>query len=172
MLTYSLDFRFQVSHVLAFDAPRLQTINIAEALMRVTKSVVIHGSELPQALEDVLRESPRLGMHTGVVHLSLGSQQDANVLNVGKYVWAHHDYQPWGMALPMQCPQCGTIQKWTSIYLQNNGYRYECGYSRCGYDDEARQAWPYVTIRLIVLRFLLISLSNRGAHLIVSVYLI
>ena len=29
-----------------------------------------------------------------------------------------------------------------------------------------------VTIRLIVLRFLLILLSNRGAHLIVSVYLI
>ena len=29
-----------------------------------------------------------------------------------------------------------------------------------------------VTIRLIVLRFLLISLSNRGAHLIISVYLI
>ena len=29
-----------------------------------------------------------------------------------------------------------------------------------------------VTIRLIVLRFLLISLSYRGAHLIVSVYLI
>ena len=58
-------------------------------------------------------------------------------------IWAHHDYQPWGMALPMQCPQCGTIQKWMSIYLQNNGYRYECGYPRCGYDDEARQAWPY-----------------------------
>ena len=86
LLTYSLDFRFQVSHVLAFDAPRLQTVNIAEALMRVTKSVVIHSSELPQALEDVLRESSHLGMHTGVVHLSLGNQQDANILNVGKYV--------------------------------------------------------------------------------------
>ena len=32
--------------------------------------------------------------------------------------------------------------------------------------------YSHVTIRLIVLRFLLISLSNRGAHLIVSVYLI
>ena len=111
--------------------------------MRVTKSVVIHGSELPQALEDVLRESPRLGMHTGVVHLFLGSQQDATVLGVRKYVWAHHDYQPWGMVLPMQCPQCGTVQKWMSVYLQNNAYRYECGYPQCGYDDEARQAWPY-----------------------------
>ena len=32
--------------------------------------------------------------------------------------------------------------------------------------------WASVMIRLIVLRFLLISLSNHGAHLIVSVYLI
>ena len=38
--------------------------------------------------------------------------------------------------------------------------------------EEQDLGFPCVTIRLIVLRFLLISLSNRGAHLIVSVYLI
>ena len=41
-----------------------------------------------------------------------------------------------------------------------------------GADDAGRVHYVGVTIRLIVLRFLLISLSNRGAHLIVSVYLI
>ena len=117
-------------------------MNIAEALMRVTKSVVIHGFEFTQALEHVLKESAHLGMHTGIVHFSLADPKDTNMLNVVKYVWAHRDYQPWGVKLPMQCPQCGTVQKWASVQIQGNGYRYECVYEECGYDN-TRRAWPY-----------------------------
>lgn len=111
--------------------------------MRVTKSVVIHGFDFTHALEHVLKESAHLGMHTGVVHFSLGDQGDANVLEVVKYVWAHRDYQPWGVELPMQCPQCGAVQKWASVQTRDGGYMYECVYPRCGYDGNARRAWPH-----------------------------
>jgi len=67
---------------------------------------VIHGFDFTHALEHVLKESMHLGMHTGIVHFSLGDQGDANILEVIKYVWAHCDYQPWGVELPMHCPQC------------------------------------------------------------------
>jgi len=38
LLTYRILSRFQVSNALAFDAPRLQTCNIAELLMRVVET--------------------------------------------------------------------------------------------------------------------------------------
>ncbi|KIM68325.1 hypothetical protein SCLCIDRAFT_106235 [Scleroderma citrinum Foug A] len=114
-MAYPVDSRFHISNALAFDAPHLQTVNITEALVRVTKSDVIHGFDFTHSLEHVLRESAYLGMHTGIVHFSLGNQEDTNISKVVKYVWAHHDYQPWGVELPMQCPQCGTGQKWASV---------------------------------------------------------
>ena len=56
-MAYPVDSRFHISNALAFDAPCLQTINIVEALVRVTKLVVIHGFNFTHSLEHVLRES-------------------------------------------------------------------------------------------------------------------
>ena len=143
-MAYPVDSRFHISNALAFDALCLQTINITEALVRVTKLVMIHGFDFTHSLEHVLMESMYLGMHTGIVHFSLGDQEDTNISKVIKYVWVHHDYQPWGMELPMQCPQCGTVQKWASMQTRDGGYMYECVYRRCGYDGNARRAWSHM----------------------------
>ena len=62
---------------------------------------MIHGFDFTHSLEHVLRESTYLGMHTGIVHFSLGDQEDANISKVVKYVWVHRNYQPWGVELPM-----------------------------------------------------------------------
>ena len=78
-------------------------------------------------------ESPLLGMHTGVVHLAWSQSDNEVVLLKGcKYVWTHRDRQPWGQPLPIQCPQCGTVQKWSSIYLNDGSYKFECTYIKCG----------------------------------------
>ena len=140
-MAYRVDSRFHISNALAFDAPHLQTVIIMEALVRVTTLVVIHGFDFTHSLGHVLRESTYLGMHTGIVHFSLGDQENVNISKVIKYVWAHCNYQPWGMELPMQCPQCGTVQKWASVQTEDGGYMYECVYWRCGYNGNTRQAW-------------------------------
>ena len=97
--------------------------------------------EFSRALEQALMECPALGMHTGAVHL-MWSQLvgGAELLEGYKYVWTHRDRQPWGEPLLIQCKQCGTVQKWSSIYIKNNGsYRFECTYSKCGYDGDERK---------------------------------
>src|SRR5437879_3742089 len=106
-------------------------VNIAEPLSRITKSVVVHGFDFVKALEHILQESSTLGMHTAVFHFR-AADPGTDVKTV-RYVWMHRDYQPWGQSLPMQCPQCRTVQKWSSIQLRGGGYRFECRYSKCGY---------------------------------------
>ena len=104
-----------------------------ESLIRITRSVVIYSFQFTKALEQVLTESPLLGMHTGIVHLAWSqSDNEADLLKGCKYVWTHRDHQPWGQPLPIQCPQCGTVQKWSSIYLNDGSYKFECTYIKCG----------------------------------------
>jgi len=115
--------------------------------MRLTRSVVIYGFQFTEAVEKVLTESPLLGMHTGVVHLVWKESVDgADSLEGCKYVWTHRECQPWGQLLPIQCPQCGTVQKWHSIYLDDGSYKFECTYSKCGYHGADREGWRHQII--------------------------
>ena len=125
---------FCVSHAVAFDAPHLQPAAVAEPLARLTKLNAIHGFGFEEALERAIGESAHLGMHTDVVHIAVmpGSIEHPSAIKVSCYKWAHRDFKPWGHRLPIQCPQCGTIQKWRRLTLQDLSYRFECGYERCG----------------------------------------
>lgn len=139
--------RFQIAHTLGFDAANLQPINIAKLLMRLTRSVVIFGFKFTEALNKVLTKSPILGMHTGVMHLAWKELTDgAGWLEGRKYVWTHHESQPWGQKLPIQCPECGTMQKWNSIYQEDSSYKFECTYSKCGYLGADRKGWRHQII--------------------------
>ena len=101
-----------------FDALHLQPFSIVESLMQIIRSVIIYGFQFTKALEQVLTESLLLGMHTGIVHLAWSqSDNEVDLLKGCKYVWTHCDRQPWGQPLPILCPLCRTIQKWSSIYL-------------------------------------------------------
>jgi len=115
--------------------------------MRLTRSVVIYGFPFTEAIEKVLTESPLLGMHTGIVHLAWRELADgAEPLKSCKYIWTHCDCQPWGQLLPIQCPSCGTVQKWHLIYLDDGSYKFECMYSRCGYHGADREGWKHQII--------------------------
>lgn len=129
---------FKIQHALAFDAPRLQSITTAELLMRVTKSTVINGSGFANALELHIQESSQLGLHSSILHF-----HDAHVT---RYTWAHKDIKPWGHRIPLQCPQCGVIQTWTTTASKddNSEYKLECkNFAACGWDGARRVADPY-----------------------------
>jgi hypothetical protein len=119
----------------------LQMVNIAKLLSCITKSVVIHGFDFTKVLEHVLLESSMLGMHTADLHFSTaGEGLDMKTM---RYVWTHWEYQPWGQLLPLQCLQCGTVQKWCLIQIRGGGYKYECRYGKCGYKGDQRQSPAY-----------------------------
>lgn len=99
--------RFNVGHAIAFDAPRLILDHTSELVSRTMKSVVVHDIEFGKSLERILGDMTHLGRHSAIIHITPES--------VLRYVWAHQDTRPWGWNLPMQCPQCGVIQKWLRV---------------------------------------------------------
>ncbi|KAI6000229.1 hypothetical protein EDC04DRAFT_2612093 [Pisolithus marmoratus] len=52
-------------------------------------------------------------------------------LVVKKLIWTDKHIGPWGNHLPVQCPQCGTIQKWV-IGSAGKTLSSECKYADCG----------------------------------------
>ena len=116
---------------MAFDAPRLSTVNTVDILTKVTKSVVLHSYQFTSALEHTLKQCLTLGKHTNLLHFHSDS--------VTYYLWAHRDYQPWGKRLPLQCPQCGILNPWASTFMKDvDGYKLECKNSNCGKVDGRR----------------------------------
>jgi len=115
--------------------------------MHLTRLVMIYGFKFTEALDKVLTESPVLGMHTGIMHLAWKESVDgAGQLEGHKYIWTHRESQLWGQILPIQCPKCGTVQKWNSIYLDDGSYKFKCTYSKCGYHGADRIAWRHTII--------------------------
>jgi hypothetical protein len=58
----------------------------------------------PAMLDNLLRESVELGMHSGlIVYLPQG---------VYEYLWAHPSARPFGVALPLNCEGCGRLESW------------------------------------------------------------
>lgn len=116
---------YNISHALTFDAELLSTSNTTDFVAKVFKWVVIHGYTFENALEKSINDCSSMGKHTGVVHLTPGS--------VTKFIWAHKEIQPWGEKLPLQCPQCGVLEKWISITLNDPpGYLFRCVNVNCG----------------------------------------
>ncbi|KAF9232540.1 hypothetical protein BU15DRAFT_67363 [Melanogaster broomeanus] len=126
--------------VLAFDAERLQPLLTWPFLVQVTEAVFIEGHSVEAAIPNALARSIRLGQHSGlrVMTLCPTSSATRKVLNTTSYFWSHHDYCPWGNNLPLQCPQCGTAQKWSRDKYSKNTYVFRCRFHKCGWDTLTR----------------------------------
>ncbi|TFY53528.1 hypothetical protein EVG20_g10074, partial [Dentipellis fragilis] len=77
----------------------------------------IHGYDLSQAIERILSESPHdFRRHTGVIHLgynkNLGNNTSASSVFTTHYMWHSHTIMPWGIQIPLQCPECMCIRQW------------------------------------------------------------
>jgi hypothetical protein len=59
-----------VENAIAFDTKQLSTLNASDFLMKVIKSVVIHGFNFAQALEHALKECAVPGKHTNILHIT------------------------------------------------------------------------------------------------------
>ena len=113
-----------------FDALGLQATSTAELLARLTKCTVIHSLDFSKVLEDILSDMSELGRHCSIIHFINGK--------VIRYVWAHKTIWPWGKHISIQCIQCGVLQEWARVCIEDGSYSYECAYEQCGYKGEER----------------------------------
>ena len=102
-------------------------------------STLIQGFSISGAVQTALQHAGNLGKHSNIILL----MWEFLVIIVKKFIWTDRYVRPWGYHLPVQCPQCGSLQKWASGFCKQT-YTFECSYSLCGQDAEPIPLSPKV----------------------------
>ncbi|KAI5989682.1 hypothetical protein EDD15DRAFT_2198370 [Pisolithus albus] len=82
--------------------------DVKKAAQILLDNTIIQGYEVSSAAFFALHDSAMLGRHSNIVLIFWKSGD----IVVEKLVWTDKNIRPWGNYLPVQCPQCGTMQKW------------------------------------------------------------
>ncbi|KAG1817892.1 hypothetical protein EV424DRAFT_1540247 [Suillus variegatus] len=117
-----------ISATMAFNAVRFQPSFSAHLLLAFCELVLIQCVSIQQAFPDMLGQSYKLGCHSDIF-LFL-KKHDINSVDVFRYCWTHSHLRPWGNFLPLQCPDCGLVDAWTSVN-HNQEYSFECKGENC-----------------------------------------
>ncbi|KAI6038178.1 hypothetical protein EDC04DRAFT_2604265 [Pisolithus marmoratus] len=118
---------FNPRSMILFDAPHLQLAATGPYLHSLLDNTIIQGFDVSSAALFALHDSAMLGRHSNIILITWESED----LVVVKLVWTDKKIRPWGNHLPLQCPQCGTIQKW-EVGSGKKALPYECNYMDCG----------------------------------------
>ncbi|KAI6009274.1 hypothetical protein EDC04DRAFT_2610642 [Pisolithus marmoratus] len=111
----------------ALFTPFTQIIRVAHIFFNVCGSVVTVKDSF-----NGLKKAAQL--HSNIIVMmwrSQGENMEVGKLVVEKLVWTDKFIRPWGNNLPVQCPQCGSIQKWV-CGSEGKTNSYECKYTHCG----------------------------------------
>ncbi|KAI6094311.1 hypothetical protein EDD16DRAFT_1529266 [Pisolithus croceorrhizus] len=118
---------FNPRSMILFDAPHLQPAATGPYLHSHLDNTIIQGYDVSSAALFALHDFAMLGRHSNIVLIFWKSGD----IVVEKLVWTDKNIRPWGNYLPVQCPQCGTMQKWVGGSA-NKTLSYECKYVDCG----------------------------------------
>ncbi|KAI6018542.1 hypothetical protein PISMIDRAFT_96846 [Pisolithus microcarpus 441] len=104
---------FKPRSMILFDAQHLQLATTVPYLLSLFDSTIIQGFDISSAMKFALADCGMLGRHSNIIVMMWRSQGQSmgEKLVIEKLVWTDKYIRPWGNYLPMQCPQCGTIER-------------------------------------------------------------
>ncbi|KAI5998599.1 hypothetical protein EDD15DRAFT_2193970 [Pisolithus albus] len=128
--------KFMPRSMILFDAQHLQLASTTPYLLSLLDSIIVQGFDVSQAAKFALNDCALLGRHSNIFIFMWRSEgqgvQKVEKVVVEKLIWTDKFIRPWGEHLPVQCPQCGTMQKW------------ECGSAAQG--KKGTSSWLQVTL--------------------------
>ncbi|KAI5981859.1 hypothetical protein EDD15DRAFT_2192541 [Pisolithus albus] len=108
--------KFMPRSMIFFDAQHLQLATTTPYLLSLLESIVIQGFDIAKAVKFALNDCALLGRHSNIITMMWRSEgqgvEKVEKVVVEKLMWTDKHIRPWGGHLPVQCPQCGTMQKW------------------------------------------------------------
>ncbi|KAI6026887.1 hypothetical protein PISMIDRAFT_109236, partial [Pisolithus microcarpus 441] len=127
--------KFMPRSMIFFDAQCLQLATTTPYLLSLLDSIVIQGFDIAKAVKFALSDCALLGRHSNIIAMIWRSEgqgvEKVEKVVVEKLIWTDKHIRPWGDYLPVQCPQCGTMQKW-ECGSAGKTITYECRYAECG----------------------------------------
>ncbi|KAG2108982.1 uncharacterized protein F5147DRAFT_652559 [Suillus discolor] len=137
-------------HAFAFDAERFHACLVPPFIFAYVERVLVEGFEVEEAIEDLLKAAPRLGMHTSIIHIRVTNifrhhpptvseynkgamhMDDKASMIVTTYKFFHENQRPWGNPLPYQCPRCYCVHSWGSTTRpMSSNTQFAC--KQCGF---------------------------------------
>ncbi|RPD52090.1 hypothetical protein L227DRAFT_618104 [Lentinus tigrinus ALCF2SS1-6] len=137
----------QVQRVIAFGAHAVQAYFTSSFFTCYATTILIEGVFLNDThFARLLQASPLLTRHSSVL---LFTRQDSSkgLLHVKEFRWGHPTIQPYGNALPLQCPMCGRIYTWAFKAGKNGEQRVRCNGPGCGYSFQYTKGADQIPIR-------------------------
>ncbi|KAI6001895.1 hypothetical protein EDD15DRAFT_2192624 [Pisolithus albus] len=102
-------------YTIAFSADRFISSSLKTFIAAFGVCVVVERHELSEVFVDLLNLSLELRMHSDTYLFHTKARTSASPFSVvgTRYSWYHNHRRPWGVALPMGCPNCGAIRSWS-----------------------------------------------------------
>ncbi|KAG1825173.1 hypothetical protein EV424DRAFT_1345847 [Suillus variegatus] len=139
---------YGVASAIIFTAKRFQPLVATNFLLALAEQVVIEQLNVHIAFPSLLSLSSPLGQHTNVILMTRHDAGGTPKLLVTNFARAHTQTQPWGIAVPSQCPLCGSTNSWSEKVAVKVSYEsldpgvpdeapvyrylYSCTYPDCG----------------------------------------
>ncbi|KAG2158721.1 uncharacterized protein EDB93DRAFT_1245953 [Suillus bovinus] len=139
---------YNVGSVIIFSATRFQPLVAMNFLLALAEQVIVEQLDISKAFPGLLSLSSCLGQHTKVILMIREVAHSVHNLLVTQFARAHMQTQPWGIAVPGQCPLCGSTNSWSARVAVRGAcgsrkpddpdqapvsrYLYACTYPECG----------------------------------------
>ncbi|KAI6046727.1 hypothetical protein EDC04DRAFT_2597846 [Pisolithus marmoratus] len=165
---------FKPKSMVLFDAQHLHLATTIPYLLSLVDSTIIQGFDVSSAVKFALNDCAMLGQHSNIIVMmwrSQGENMEVGKLVVEKLVWTDKFIRPWGNNFPVQCPQCGSIQKWGPFNCQWEErnillvaiYTLICIYAKlyCKYNNAKGLEYPSIAAQIF---------TSSGIQFMVLVY--
>ncbi|KAG1747473.1 hypothetical protein EDB19DRAFT_1826196 [Suillus lakei] len=140
--------QFNFASAIIFPAARFQPLVTTNFLVAMVELVAIEQLSIRTVFPTLLSMSGGLGQHTSVILMTPVNIDGCCKLELTTFARAHTQTSPWGIPIPVQCPQCGSTKSWAervavTVSDENRDahasrqvsvcqYIYTCKYTNCG----------------------------------------
>ncbi|TFY51638.1 hypothetical protein EVG20_g10909 [Dentipellis fragilis] len=109
--------KYRLANVITFTSRLLQPDLVKPFLLHLLLQKYVHGYRLSKTILRILSEAPHdFRRHTGIIHLGYSGNLDNDPSTPSvfatHYMWHSHTIMPWGVQIPVQCPECMCIRPW------------------------------------------------------------
>ncbi|KAG1806326.1 uncharacterized protein HD556DRAFT_1302831 [Suillus plorans] len=104
---------FEFASAIVFTAKHFQPLVASSFFLVFVELVLVEQLCVHKTFPELLSLSGHLGLHTKVILVTLDPTSLHHQLECTIFACAHTQTQPWGIEVPMQCPQCGSIKSWS-----------------------------------------------------------
>ncbi|OAX36495.1 hypothetical protein K503DRAFT_772460 [Rhizopogon vinicolor AM-OR11-026] len=131
-----LHLKYKFSSAIVFLAEHFQPLVATSFFAALAELVIVENLNIRTPFPTLLSLSSRLGLHTHVCLMTRQHGYSCVQLECTIFSLADAQTRPWGIEIPGQCPQCGSISAWKKASLTNGPgvvkYAYSCQFSQCG----------------------------------------